>query len=104
SHHQKIVVIDDAVAFVGGMDLAQERWDTPAHEPNAPYRRRSNGQAYAPVHDVQMVVDGDAAAALGELVRERWRYATGSEIPVGGHTESDPWPPWLVPDITDVDV
>lgn len=104
SHHQKIVVIDDAVAFVGGMDLAQERWDTPAHEPNAPYRCRSNGQAYPPVHDVQMIVDGDAAAALGELVRERWRYATGSEIQAGSHTESDPWPPSLVPDITDVDV
>src|SRR5437870_209324 len=28
SHHQKIVVIDDAVAFVGGIDLTTHRWDT----------------------------------------------------------------------------
>jgi len=104
SHHQKIVVIDDALAFVGGMDLAQERWDTPDHEPNAPYRRRSNGQAYAPVHDVQMMVDGETAAALGTLVRERWRYATGCDAPGGSRDGSDPWPPSLVPDIADVDV
>jgi phosphatidylserine/phosphatidylglycerophosphate/cardiolipin synthase-like enzyme len=28
SHHQKVVVIDDAVAFVGGLDLTRCRWDT----------------------------------------------------------------------------
>jgi phospholipase D1/2 len=28
SHHQKIVVIDDAVAFVGGIDVIIRRWDT----------------------------------------------------------------------------
>ena len=28
SHHQKIVVIDDAVAFNGGIDLTCRRWDT----------------------------------------------------------------------------
>jgi phospholipase D1/2 len=104
SHHQKIVVIDDAVAFVGGMDLAQERWDTPDHEPNAPYRRRSNGQAYPPVHDVQMMVDGAAAAALGVLVRERWRLATGCELGIGSHAATDPWPPSITPDIRNVDI
>ena len=29
SHHQKIVVIDDHVAFVGGLDIAEHRWDEP---------------------------------------------------------------------------
>ncbi|NIQ94797.1 MAG: hypothetical protein GWN87_11745, partial [Desulfuromonadales bacterium] len=28
SHHQKIVVVDDRIAFVGGFDLARCRWDT----------------------------------------------------------------------------
>ena len=28
SQHQKIVLIDDAVAFVGGIDLTVRRWDT----------------------------------------------------------------------------
>ena len=31
-HHQKIAVIDDSVAFCGGVDLTVGRWDTPAHE------------------------------------------------------------------------
>src|SRR5690606_28412127 len=28
AHHQKIVVVDDRLAFVGGMDLTRRRWDT----------------------------------------------------------------------------
>ena len=31
SQHQKIVVVDDAVAFSGGLDLSKWRWDTPEH-------------------------------------------------------------------------
>jgi phospholipase D1/2 len=103
-HHQKVIVIDDRLAFVGGMDLAQARWDTPDHAPRSPHRFRSNGQPYPPVHDVQMVVDGDAAAALGELARERWRNATGHAIPSRPCSTADPWPPSLDPDFTDVAV
>jgi len=38
SHHQKVVVVDDAVAFVGGLDLTHGRWDTPAHRREEPHR------------------------------------------------------------------
>tara|TARA_B110000977_G_C10776868_1_gene376974 strand:+ start:85 stop:297 length:213 start_codon:yes stop_codon:yes gene_type:complete len=31
SHHQKFVVVDNAVAFVGGIDLAYGRYDTHNH-------------------------------------------------------------------------
>ncbi|MBF0394171.1 MAG: hypothetical protein HQL38_15960, partial [Alphaproteobacteria bacterium] len=31
SHHQKMVVVDERLAFIGGIDLTQGRWDTPAH-------------------------------------------------------------------------
>ncbi|HSC08129.1 MAG TPA: hypothetical protein VLD59_14985, partial [Steroidobacteraceae bacterium] len=72
SHHQKIVVIDDRVAFCGGLDLTARRWDTPAHRPTED-RRRADEAAYPPFHDVMMMVDGTAARALGELARERWR-------------------------------
>ena len=27
-HHQKLVIVDDQIAFVGGFDLASFRWDT----------------------------------------------------------------------------
>ena len=69
SHHAKIVVIDDAVAFVGGLDLAKGRWDTPEHRPEDPRRVDFNKAYMPPHHDVQVAVDGETAAALGELVR-----------------------------------
>jgi phosphatidylserine/phosphatidylglycerophosphate/cardiolipin synthase-like enzyme len=67
SHHQKIVVVDDAVAFVGGLDLTKCRWDTPEHRADDPRRCNHQGVPYPPFHDIQMLVDGDAARALGEL-------------------------------------
>ncbi|HEY5809551.1 MAG TPA: VTT domain-containing protein [Povalibacter sp.] len=79
SHHQKIVVIDDAVAFNGGIDLTGRRWDTCAHAADDAHRI-SQGAAYPPFHDLMMAVEGEAARALGELVRERWRLATGDEL------------------------
>ncbi len=102
-HHQKIVVVDDAVAFVGGLDLTTSRWDTPAHRADEPARRLPNGKAYGPFHDVQIAVAGEAASRLGLLARTRWQRATGESLrPVS--TTHDPWPPALVPDLTDVDV
>ncbi|NNL67134.1 MAG: hypothetical protein HKP30_12885, partial [Myxococcales bacterium] len=103
SQHQKIVVVDDAVAFVGGFDLTAHRWDTRDHTPDDPRRVTPAGRAYPPFHDVQIAVDGEAAAAIGALARERWQRATGHppEEPAGG---SDPWPERLVPDVRDVRV
>jgi phospholipase D1/2 len=101
SHHQKLVVIDDAIAFVGGFDLTISRWDTPAHERDDPRRTDPGLSTYAPFHDVQMAVDGAAAAALGELARERWRRASSErlEAPAMG---PDPWPRALEPSMRDV--
>lgn len=101
SHHQKVVVVDDLVAFAGGIDLACSRWDTPAHAPDEPGRVNPAGEAYAPFHDVQMAVDGDAARALGELVRERWRRATGERLP-RPDLQGDRWPEGVAPDFEDV--
>jgi phosphatidylserine/phosphatidylglycerophosphate/cardiolipin synthase-like enzyme/uncharacterized membrane protein YdjX (TVP38/TMEM64 family) len=102
-HHQKIVVVDDAVGFLGGLDLTTNRWDTPAHRIDDPARVDSSGRPYGPFHDVQVAVSGAAAAALGTLARERWRRATGQKLrpPRAG---ADPWPRTLVPDLENVDV
>jgi phosphatidylserine/phosphatidylglycerophosphate/cardiolipin synthase-like enzyme/uncharacterized membrane protein YdjX (TVP38/TMEM64 family) len=102
SHHQKIVVIDDRVAFVGGLDLTSRRWDTPAHRAGDP-RRVARGTPYPPFHDMMVMVDGDAARALARVARERWRIATGERI-VAARSNADPWPPDLRPDVTDVQV
>jgi phosphatidylserine/phosphatidylglycerophosphate/cardiolipin synthase-like enzyme/uncharacterized membrane protein YdjX (TVP38/TMEM64 family) len=105
SHHQKIVIVDDAVAFVGGLDLTIRRWDTPEHRPDDQRRVDPVGNPYPPFHDVQMLVDGAAAAALGEVARQRWRRATGEKLRrVRSRIEHDPWPANVVPNVTEVDV
>jgi len=104
SHHQKIVVIDDALAFAGGIDLTKCRWDTAQHIPDDPRRVDPAGNPYGPFHDVQMAVDGAAAAALGELVRERWRRATEKPVIPAAQGEHDPWPPELTVDMENVPV
>jgi phosphatidylserine/phosphatidylglycerophosphate/cardiolipin synthase-like enzyme len=98
SHHEKIVTIDDALAFAGGIDLTVERWDTSRHTFDSGTRRDPDGEPYDPVHDLQMAVDGEAARALALLTRERWQRATGETLaPVT--IAADPWPadlaPWL---------
>jgi phosphatidylserine/phosphatidylglycerophosphate/cardiolipin synthase-like enzyme/uncharacterized membrane protein YdjX (TVP38/TMEM64 family) len=104
SHHQKIAVIDDRVAFCGGIDVTASRWDTPEHRAGDPRRSDPGFPDYGPFHDVQMAVDGDAAAALGELVRERWRHATGERPSAPAPLRGDPWPPGLEPELRDVAV
>jgi phosphatidylserine/phosphatidylglycerophosphate/cardiolipin synthase-like enzyme len=103
SHHQKIICIDDALAFAGGIDLTVDRWDTCDHQETNTHRLLPDGNPYSPVHDVQMVVDGDAAYGLSVLARERWRRATGetlADAPAG----VDPWPVDLTPEFTHVPV
>src|SRR5918997_6031104 len=80
AHHQKIVCIDEALAFVGGIDLTVRRWDRPEHLPNDLARVSPEGVPYSPVHDVQMVVDGAAAKAVCALGRARWPKATGEKL------------------------
>lgn len=103
SQHQKLVVIDDAVAFNGGIDMTIRRWDTSDHKLDEPRRVDPNGRPYRPFHDVQMVVDGEAARALGDLVRSRWESAACEMLPPV-ETKSDPWPRNVKPDFTDVEV
>jgi phosphatidylserine/phosphatidylglycerophosphate/cardiolipin synthase-like enzyme len=103
SHHEKIVCIDDSAAFVGGIDLTAERWDTPEHDLMDPRRCEYDGKPYLPVHDLQMAVDGDAARAIGYLMRTRWQAATGEHVDPAPR-ENDPWPETLVPAIRDTRV
>jgi phosphatidylserine/phosphatidylglycerophosphate/cardiolipin synthase-like enzyme/uncharacterized membrane protein YdjX (TVP38/TMEM64 family) len=103
SHHQKIVLVDDAVAFCGGIDLTMRRWDTSEHIPLDPRRKDPSGIAYGPFHDIQMAVDGDAAKALAELVRERWRRATRRR-PKPHRGAAACWPEAIRVDIRDAEV
>jgi uncharacterized membrane protein YdjX (TVP38/TMEM64 family) len=73
-------VIDDSIAFVGGFDVTQHRWDRRAHQPDDPLRTSPSGERYPPFHDVQVMVSGPAAAAVGDLARDRWQRATGRSL------------------------
>jgi phosphatidylserine/phosphatidylglycerophosphate/cardiolipin synthase-like enzyme len=101
AHHEKIVCIDDALAFCGGIDLTVKRWDTPEHAPFDPRRADAHEGSYGPVHDLQMAVGGEAARAVAELARIRWADAVEERLEPCG-AGNDPWPaptPWLT-DVT----
>ena len=103
AHHQKIVVIDDALAFCGGIDMTAERWDTRQHLDDDARRTRPGGRPYGPWHDATTAIDGEAANAVACLARERWRQATGEHLepaPKG----SDVWPADLLPTVEHVEV
>ena len=72
-HHEKIVVIDDQVAFVGGIDLttyAGDRFDTSAH-----VARDDVGW-----HDALSVLRGPVVADVADHFRERWQAVTGESL------------------------
>ena len=104
SHHQKIVVVDDQLAFCGGIDLTGHRWDTSAHRPDEPARLTMGGDPYGPYHEVQAMVTGPAATSLGELARDRWRAADKARMPSLDPSQEDLWPADVTPDLTNVDV
>lgn len=84
SHHQKIIVIDDEVAFCGGMDIALNRWDKREHMPNN-HKRIDPGaidsqlHVFQPYHDIQMLVAGPVVEVLAHIVRGRWALACGAD-------------------------
>ena len=104
SHHHKILVVDDALAFCGGIDMTGSRWDTRGHKDDEPGRRRpTTGRRYQPWHDATMAVDRDAARALGDLGRKRWKIACDQDLP-RPDVECDPWPEGLEPQFRDVEI
>jgi phosphatidylserine/phosphatidylglycerophosphate/cardiolipin synthase-like enzyme len=98
-HHQKVIIIDDAVAFCGGGDISTDRWDC----------RRASRRRSAPLSAVR----ADSAAAArsdGGHGRRRGEGArrprSGALVPVERASGpfptrllSDPWPDDLEPDL-----
>ncbi|MAS47462.1 MAG: hypothetical protein CL558_01495 [Alphaproteobacteria bacterium] len=60
AHHEKLCVIDDRVAFVGGLDLNRRRLDDIQHSDPQPW------------HDVACRLEGPIAAYFGQHFRGRW--------------------------------
>lgn len=100
-HHQKVVIIDDKIAFCGGGDISVDRWDEEGHHSGDPRRCLPSGLIPLARHEWMSVCDGEAARMLGDLARERWRRASGEELPVV-ECDGDPWPDHIIPAFTNI--
>ncbi|KQN71577.1 phospholipase D-like domain-containing protein [Devosia sp. Leaf64] len=103
SHHQKIVVIDEALAFCGGIDMTEDRWDTRDHIHEDPRRVRPNGKPHKPWHDATTALEGPIARTLADIARDRWITAGGRPMPELGKQQS-PWPDALDAQFVDVPI
>jgi phosphatidylserine/phosphatidylglycerophosphate/cardiolipin synthase-like enzyme len=72
-HHEKLVIVDGEVAFVGGIDLTSlggDRFDSGEH----PVRGKIGW------HDVSSCLEGPAVADVAEHFASRWREVTGEVL------------------------
>jgi phosphatidylserine/phosphatidylglycerophosphate/cardiolipin synthase-like enzyme len=75
THHEKLIVVDDEVAFVGGIDLTDDpvdRFDGSDHA----YRRVYGW------HDVACELRGPAVGDVAAHIALRWREVTGEALAV----------------------
>jgi phosphatidylserine/phosphatidylglycerophosphate/cardiolipin synthase-like enzyme len=73
SHHEKIVLIDDELAFVGGLDLTDrdgDRYDLRRH----PERGKLGW------HDLAFHARGPVVADIADHFASRWREVTGERL------------------------
>ena len=72
-HHEKTIVIDDRVAFVGGVDLTSEAGDRfdARHHP---------ARATVGWHDVATRIEGPAVADVAASFNMRWHEVTGERL------------------------
>jgi phosphatidylserine/phosphatidylglycerophosphate/cardiolipin synthase-like enzyme len=73
-HHEKLVIVDDETAFVGGLDftaLQGDRHDSAEHPPDRPLGW----------HDVVVRLRGPVVADVAEHFRRRWAEVAEEELP-----------------------
>ncbi|THG97034.1 hypothetical protein EW026_g4898 [Hermanssonia centrifuga] len=112
AHHEKMCVIDQAIAFMGGLDLCFGRWDTPQHVLVDDPENSDGGDVIWPgkdysnprivdfhqlskpdedMHDVSMQMVGQPARDLARHFVQRWNYL----LRIKNHTR--PMPSLLPP-------
>ena len=80
THHQKLVIVDGATAFVGGMDICSSRWDDRRHLNENPERVDLDGTRYGSYHDIQSYHTGPVVRVLLDLFVRRWTDSGGDAL------------------------
>ena len=70
ARHEKYVLIDSAIAFLGGIDVTHDRWDSADHQADKPERTNPDEDSYIPYHDVQVAMSGPIVGALWNVALE----------------------------------
>ncbi|CAI8496982.1 unnamed protein product [Hanseniaspora opuntiae] len=111
AHHEKLAMVDNIIAFIGGIDLCYGRYDTPEHalrdesmdipKQNFPGKDYSNARhndffelekpfdsmhdretiPRMPWHDVHMMTVGEVARDLSRHFVQRWNYLLRQKRP-----------------------
>lgn len=111
AHHEKFTIVDNTIAFIGGIDLCYGRYDTPDHvlrddyselekqtfpgkdysnarvcdffELNKPFESMydRNELPRMPWHDVHMMTVGEPARDLARHFVQRWNYVLRQKRP-----------------------
>ncbi|MBW2523553.1 MAG: hypothetical protein JRI23_05235 [Deltaproteobacteria bacterium] len=94
SYHQKMLVMDDGVAYLGGMNLRITDWDTAEHavfeHRRMPFdastaervavMEREELPATGPRRDYQVRIAGPAAQDVADVFHQRWEYLLQQEV------------------------
>ncbi len=78
AHHQKTAIVDNQLAFVGGIDVMMnsdgdfDRWDTKGHPFYTQLRVSKAGKVSHSWHDVHVLFGGPAVADVELNFRQRW--------------------------------
>ncbi len=87
-HHQKIFIIDDNIAFVGGVNMDETHIDSHAHDRKDPHS----------THDLFCEIRGPSVRDVIHNYVQRWNEATGKEKKYGSFPQEPrpgdlPYPP-----------
>jgi len=75
-NHRKLILIDDSLAFTGGMNVGDE------------YAGRARRGGKRNFHDTHLELEGPAVGALAQVFAEDWAYATDSPLEVTVTTQA----------------
>jgi phosphatidylserine/phosphatidylglycerophosphate/cardiolipin synthase-like enzyme len=74
--HEKIMIIDNQIAFCGGQDLSLGKWDTSAHD----FDNQLRDLGGEPWHDIHAMVEGPIVWDLIYHFNQRWVYSIWKDI------------------------